>query len=1051
MPSDENAISLKSAASPGHRVAGVLIAGSWPRRALLPLALALSLSLSLSLPLALSQAAAAGMPALVNYAHTAWNGQRGAPADVLQFTQTLDGWLWVSSPNGLFRFDGVDFERMDSVQGHRLHTDNTLGLLTTRDGRLWVGGRFGGISVLGRARARLYSEADGLPKGAVMTMTEGPDGSVWAATASGLGHLAPGADRFRRVGAAEGLPEKRTRQILYGRDGRQWVSVEGGIYFRDPGQTRYRRAWPYIDLMAMAEAPDGTLWGSDGIDKHYRVLPAPPPGNPPPRAELGGNGALFDRDGNMWILKVNALERRQAPYVGAAADARQLTRANGMSGPLPQTAFEDREGNLWIGTSAGLDRLRRTRLRAVPVATAFDRPGLIADAHGGMIIGDRRHPLHRYDAAGARQAMGRFQLTSAYRAADGGLWLANFAERRHLAASGALTRLPHPPHLIGHDTQAMTLDAEGRMWISLSRQGLFRIDGGVWRKDGDLPGLPDALAMALATDRAGRVWAGYRGNRVALIDDARARVFGEADGLRLGDVQALLVDGARIWAGGRNGLAWYDGLRWHGATLAGGQPLRGVSGLARTAAGELWLYGSDGISRIAATDVERLLREPAFPLPYERFDALDGLVGGAEQLRPLPSMAQGSDGRLWFATASEVANLDPAAIARNRLAPPVQVLSLRSGDVTYPVPAPAAPGLRLPTGRRDLRIAYTALGLAIPERVRFRYKLEGFDERWQDAGTRREAVYTNLGPGDYRFRVIAANEDGVWNEAGAALALTLPPRFVETGWFIALMALLAGTLLGGLYLLRVRQLTARMRDRMHARLAERERIARGLHDTVLQSVQGLIMLFHQQARSLPISAGERGKLEQTLDLADELMAEGRDCIADLRTGADAGELGEALARYGSVLLQQRFTATVNGAPRALCPRLRDEVQAIAREALCNASRHAGAERVELILDYRADGLSLTVRDDGCGMPAALLAGAGRPRHFGIAGMGERAKAVGARFRLVSAPGRGTAMHLDIAAEHAYLGRRSAALFARLRQRRPADADAEPAPSPREAA
>jgi signal transduction histidine kinase len=435
-----------------------------------------------------------------------------------------------------------------------------------------------------------------------------------------------------------------------------------------------------------------------------------------------------------------------------------------------------------------------------------------------------------------------------------------------------------------------------------------------------------------------------------------------------------------------------------------------------------------------------LLREPAWPFPYERFDALDGLVGGAEQLRPLPSMTQSTDGRLWFTTGSEVSTLDPAGIARNPLAPPVQVLSLRSGELAYPVTSAAtANGVRLPTGRRDLRIAYTALALAMPERVRFRYKLEGYDRDWQDAGMRREAVYTNLGPGDYRFRVIAANEDGVWNQAGATLALTLPPRFVETGWFMALLVLLAALLLGGLYRLRVRHLTARMRDRTQQRLAERERIARGLHDTVLQSVQGLIMLFQQQARSLPISAAERSKLEQTLDLADELMAEGRDCIADLRTAGEPGELGQALTQYGHVLLQQRFTASIHGTPRALSPRLRGEVLAIAREALFNASRHARADKVELIIDYRAEGLSVLVCDDGCGMPAALLCGAGRPNHYGLVGMGERAEAVGARYKLVSTPGKGTAMYLDIPAEHAYVGGRSAALFARLRPRRQARA------------
>jgi signal transduction histidine kinase/ligand-binding sensor domain-containing protein len=980
--------------------------------------------------LAIPPAAICSTHPLVNYSHTAWNGQRGAPADVVQFTQTLDGWLWISSSNGLFRFDGVDFERMDSVQGHRLPLTSTLGLLTTRDGRLWVGGRFGGISVFSKGTMRLFTEADGLPKGGVMTMTEGPDGSVWAATTTGLGQLAPGATSFRRVGLQAGLPETWARQVLFGRDGRQWVSVTGGIYFRDPGETRFRRAWPYLNLMALAEAPDGTIWGSDGIDKHYRVLSKPPPGKPTPHAELGGNGALFDRDGNMWILKVNALERRKAPYVGSAAEPRQLTKATGMSGPLPQTAFEDREGNLWIGTSAGLDRLRRTRLRTVPVDTAFDRPGVIADERGGVIIGDWRHPLRRYTVKGQQETLGRMDLACAYRAPDGSVWLASPEERWHLSSSGALTRLAHPPDLAGQDPQAMTIDGKGRMWISMTNKGLFMTDGSDWRKDGGLPGLPPALAMALASDSAGRIWAGYLDNRVALIDDRRVRVFDEADGLRAGSVQSLLVDGPRLWVGGKNGLAWYDG-QWHNATPAGRQPFRGISGLVRTRAGDLWLHGSDGISRIAAADVEQLLREPARALPYERFDALDGLVGSAEQMRPLPSLVESRDGRLWFATASEVASIDPSNIARNPLPPPVQVLSLRSRDVTYP----AQKGLRLPVGSRDLQIAYTAPSLAIPERVRFRYKLEGFDERWREAGTRREAMYTNLRPGAYRFRVIAANEDGVWNEAGATLELVVPPRFVETSWFTALVVLLAGLLLGGLYLLHMRRVTARMQDRMQERLAERERIARGLHDTLLQSVQGLIMLFGNQARSLPISSDERSKIEQTLDLADELMTEGREYISDLRTASEPAELGQALTQYGSVLLQQRFTASIHGKRRALCPRVRDEVQAIAREALFNASRHARANEVELIIDYRPDGLAVLVRDDGCGMPAAASAGDSRPGHYGVVGMHERATAIGAIVTLVSTPGKGTSMHLDIPAELAYSGYRSATLFQRLRQRR----------------
>lgn len=973
--------------------------------------------------------AAAVTPVLGNYAHTAWNGQRGAPADVLQFTQTRDGWLWISSSNGLFRFDGVDFERMDSVRGQRLHTTSAVGLLATRDGRLWVGGRFGGISMVADDGIRVFNEQSGLPRGTVLTMSEGPDGSVWAATSTGLAVLEPRSARFRRLGQQDGLPHTAARQVLFGRHGRQWVALSGGIYFRDRGQARFQRAWPYLDLVAMAEAPDGTLWASDGVDKHYRVLTAAPPGKPRPRAALGGNGALFDRDGNMWILKVNAVERRRPPYTGRAADPREFTRENGMSGALVQSAFEDREGNLWFGTSAGLDRLRRMRLSNVKVDTAFDHPGVTADDRSGVLISDWRRPLHRYDASGPPHPLQPFSFTSAYRAADGTLWLANGRERWRRDGSGVFHRIPHPDHLAGHDTQAMTIDDKGRMWMSFSRKGVFVIEDGAWHKHGGLAGMPDALALSLVTDGAGRVWAGFVDNRIAVVAGSRVRVFGAADGLALGNVQALLADGGQVWAGGEQGLARFDGQRWHTVNIASEQSLRGVSGLLRDQGGDLWLNGSDGVTRIPSDEIHRVMKAPGRAVAYERFDALDGLIGSAEQLRPLPSITQSRDGRLWFATASDVASVDPSTIARNPLAPPVQVLSLRTGEQHYE-PKPA---LELPVGQRDVRIAYTALSLAIPERLRFRYKLEGFDAHWQEVGTRREAVYTNLPPGDYRFRVLAANEDGVWNEAGAAVELRVPARFVETDWFKVLMVLAAAALLGGLYWLRIRRITARLHERMQARLAERERIARGLHDTVLQSVQGLILVLERQVRTLPISTAERCQIKETLEFADELMAESRECISDLRKDGAPGDLDRVLCEYGRMLLQQRFACRSEGLPCDLSPRIREEVKAIAREALFNAARHAHANRVELLLEYRRDGFILEVRDDGCGMTAPLL-DQGRPQHYGIVGMAERAKAIDARYALKSAPGQGTVMRLEIPAELAYPGRRSAALFAKLRRR-----------------
>ena len=342
-------------------------------------------------------------------------------------------------------------------------------------------------------------------------------------------------------------------------------------------------------------------------------------------------------------------------------------------------------------------------------------------------------------------------------------------------------------------------------------------------------------------------------------------------------------------------------------------------------------------------------------------------------------------------------------------------------------PAPAYRELTLPKGSSDLQLAFTALSLAMPERVRFRYRLEGVDPGWQEAGARRAAFYTKLAPGSYRFVVTAANEDGVWNPDGAAIHITIPPLFTQTRWFIALLAALGALALGGLYALRVRRLEARLHDRLQVRLRERVRIARGLHDTLLQSVQSLIMFFDRQAQALPCDAQERKKIEQTLELADQLMIEGRDYIMELRSGDAPGDLAAVLADYGGVLLGGRLYTSVRGQPRSLLPQVHSEVHAIAREALFNAARHAQAGRIDLILEYGADSFTLRIQDDGLGMADRTTHDGARtharPGHFGLPGMRERATAIGAVFSVDSMPGQGTAIRLSLDAKLAYEKRR----------------------------
>ena len=963
---------------------------------------------------------------LSDYTHTAWTRLHGAPSDVVKFAQTPDGWLWISSPGGLQRFDGVHFERVESLGGHRLQSASTMGLLATRDGGLWIGHRYGGVTAMVGGKVREFGQAEGLPPSGVMSLTEGPDGSIWACVSGGLAQLAPGAARFTPITPDSGLPAGAVRQVLFSRSGRQWVSVQGGIYWRDaPGQ-RFRRAWPQLDLMAMAEGPDGTIWATDGVQRGYRVLPEAPPGRPAPRPEVTANGIHFDRNGTMWLLNGNALERVQP------GPDQKLTRENGISGALPQTWFEDREGNIWIGTTAGLDRLRRNRLRLLATSEPLDHPGLLADSDGRVLVSSLGGALASYSAQGEPLRREARQMSAGYRAPDGALWFGNGNERWRRAPSGLLSWYPHPAAYAQHDVQAMTLDRDGRMWLSISRAGLFSAEGGRWTKDGGVAGLPQALAPAVSTDTQGRIWVAYVGGRVAVIAGGKARVYGAAEGIRLGNVLSLLADGPRVWAGGEYGIGWFDGAGYHAVNAA----LRGISGMARTPQGELWLHGTEGITRVAAPEVQRLLEGggDGAALRFERFDAQDGLPGGAEQYRPLPSLVQGSDGQLWFATASDIASIDPARIARNLLPPPVQIRALRSGGASY-LPLPQ---VRLPQGSKDVEIAFTALSLSMPERVRFSYMLEGVDAGWQEVQGRREAFYTNLQPGSYRFRVLAANEDGVWNGDGATLQLEIPPTFTQTPWFIVLLAAAGALALAALYALRVRQITARMQDLLQERLAERARIARGLHDTLLQSVQGLIMFFeHQSARMAPGSE-EKARLEQTLELADQLMAEGRNYIMDLRAGAPGQELLESLRQYGSVLLNERFRATVRGAPRAMPPHVQEDVLSIAREALFNAARHAQAGQVELLVEYGAAWFLLEVRDDGRGLGEAQ---GGRPGHFGLVGMRERAAALGATCSVLSPPAGGTTVRLQMPAQLAFIERREAGWLGKLRRCLPGGAAA----------
>jgi signal transduction histidine kinase len=392
-------------------------------------------------------------------------------------------------------------------------------------------------------------------------------------------------------------------------------------------------------------------------------------------------------------------------------------------------------------------------------------------------------------------------------------------------------------------------------------------------------------------------------------------------------------------------------------------------------------------------------------------------------IRPLPTLVEAGDGRLWATTSMGLFFIDPGQLRRNALPPPVIVKGLYAGNRRY---APENGRLQ-DAGNTDLRIEYTATSLSIPQRVRFRYKLEGYDRDWQDVGSRREAVYTQVGPGDYLFRVLAANNDGVWNETGAAMAITVPPEFWQTRMFVALLLVGAGGGLWLLYRLRINQVSAQLRGRMAERLQERERIARELHDTLIQSVTGLTLHVRAAANQVPKASPLRSRLELALARANEVIVEGRDRVAELRVreelrSALPAVLTEMSRQLSDLYPGPRCKVTVIGDQREINALVGEEADRIAREALTNALRHANSRIIELTLRFDPDALRLTVSDDGQGFDAGTHAASKPSRHFGLGGMRERARRVGGDWSIKTGP-EGTRVGFVVPAAAAYYPQR----------------------------
>lgn len=954
---------------------------------------------------------------LTGFHHTGWTGKDNAPVDIWALLQDGNGELLLGTGAGLFRFDGVHFQPQPLPAGTRLASSNITALYGA-SGELWIGYHGSGASVLRDGTLQHFPAGSGFPQGMVFGFARDGDERLWAATDAGPAVFLDGV--WRQPGAEWDFPGNRADWMLRSRDGRLWIATGDRVVVLAPGQSRFAATGVATDRHAvLAEDGRGRLWLSDGR-LGTRVIAdggvVRDTAGAAPAIAVTARRLLATPDGALWLTEKDSGGLRRIADDGSV---QAFNRDDGLTSDMAVPLLQDREGNVWIGTNLGLNRLRRTPLAMVEglVDTVNGHfASFVAGDGRGRVVNDGRLWAPRGDGPSATVS-GLPTIVAALAEPRGGAWLLGPAALLRWYDDGRSEPVALPDARDGNAVRAMAATGDGEVWIVLAGDGVYRGGAAGWRREPVDAAAGTPTVLAGDGDGDGSLWLGYQDSTVARLHNGTWQRLDARDGLRVGNVTAIHIDGAQVLVAGEDGLALGLEGRFRSLSPAQAERFSNITGMLRGRDGAWWFNGTSGLLRIDERALAAALADPAQIPDVRGYDGRDGLDGVALQARPAPTLTMDAAGVLWIASNQGVATIDPARIVRNAQPPPVSVQRLETeGGVVA-----AVDGTALPEGTTQLRIDYTAASLSVPERVRFRYRLDGADGEWHDAGNRREAYYTNLGPGDYRFHVIAANDDGVWNEQGATLAFSIRPTFVQGRAFIVACVLMAIAMLVLAQRLHVHRASLRLRERLEERHSERERIARDLHDTLLQGFQGLLLRFQAVAAQLPEHSAERLQLERALDSAEQALEEGRDRVSGLR-GDLLGEqqLCDALTLLGreyAATGPARFEVVFSGERRPLRDGVRDELYLIAREALVNAFRHSGATEVRLELTCVDTGLGLRIIDDGHGLPDGIAADGGRAGHWGLSGMRERARRIGARLNIVS-DATGTCIEIQLPARYA---------------------------------
>ena len=1007
---------------------------------------------------------------LDHYGHQVWRTDSGLPQNTVHsILQTRDGYLWLGTDGGLVRFDGIDFVTFDAENTPQFKSDTVSDLLQDGSGTLWISTAAGLLSYRGGA-FRAFTTVQGLPADTVWFSYEDSRHRIWAITSAGPAFF--DGKSFAPIAQTQPAGPLNRDALAEDAQGMLWLGGSSGVFALDtrpatPRLALHLLSGTEVETVQFDREHNLLIGGSEGLERYAGGTLTPLPiSHRPGKTEV--TALEPDADGSMWVGTA-------AGMVHLARDGATLPiQDSGDSGSeRVDRLFRDRQGVLWVATERGVFRLQDNRLQSFASGSrlAVNRIlSLYEDREGDLWVGTDSGGLNllrdqKFTTYTTSDGLSGNLVRCVFESAQGELWIGTDGAGLNRRTSTGFAHLTTADGLSSNVILSLTGGAGGDLWIGTPNglNLLHRRSGHIERFT-SADGLPDDFIRSLYSDRDGSLWIGTR-HGLAHLTAGKFSSYSGMDGLGSDFIGAIFRstqgDPGRahegdLWIGTSGGLSRLHDGAFSNSTVEQGLSNNTVTAIAQDAQGTLWLgTNGGGLNRLRRAAAEHPSQPTIQAFPWNS-KALPGTIYGIledagghlwlssqsgiyrvslaqlNEYRPPQSIAvdaygtadgmnirecSGSghpaawklaDGSLWFATLDGISFIDPAHAPENRVPPPVVIEKVLVDDQVRGLDQE----LIVRPGANRLEFQYAGLSFVAPQKVQYRYQLQGFDHGWIEAGSRRAAFYTNLPPGSYRFLVMAANNDGVWNTAGASFALRLLPHFYQTWWFYSALAL-AGLLLGYLvYRWRVLQVEAQW----GAVLAERGRLAREIHDTLAQGFVGISVQLELVARLL---AGSRDAALQQLDQARALVRasldEARTSIWDLRSeNAGAEDLPARLRQSCNRIASgspSKVYLQVKGTYRPVTPKTEEELLRIGQEAVANAVRHAGATRIDVQLIYEAARVSLKVADDGRGFSPSPDR-TGPEGHYGIKGMHERAEEIDAALVLESTPGGGTRVSVE---------------------------------------